>query len=87
MDAMGCQKDIVSKVIERESDYLVAVKNNQKTFHKELVTYFDHYWENHTQDTLSDHFFEQQNETHGRKEHRRCWFTTDLFSLSIAAEW
>lgn len=87
MDAMGCQKDIVSKVIKRESDYLVTVKSNQKTLHKALVTYFDQYWENHLQDTLSDHFFEQQNETHGRKEHRRCWVTTDLSSLSTAAEW
>lgn len=52
-----------------------------------MYGYFDHYWETHTQDTLSEHFFEQQNETHGRKKHRRCWSTMDLSSLSIATEW
>ena len=87
IDTMGCQKDIVSKVIEREADYLITVKSNQKTLHKELVSYFDHYWETHTHDTLSEHFFEQQNETHRRKEHRRCWSTMDLSSLSIATGW
>ena len=59
IDAMGCQKDIVSKVIKRESDYLVTVKSNQKTLHKTLVTYFDQYCVNHLQDILSDYFFEQ----------------------------
>lgn len=58
MDAIGCQKDIASKAIKRGSDYLVTVKSNQKTLHKELITYFDHYWENHTEDTLNDNFFE-----------------------------
>lgn len=87
IDAMGCQKDIVSKVIEREADYLITVKSNQKTLHKELVSYFDHYWVTHTEDTLSEHFFEQQNETHARKEHRRCWSTMDLSSLSISTRW
>jgi uncharacterized DUF497 family protein len=30
---------------------LVTVKSNQKTLHKELVTYFDHYWENFDEDS------------------------------------
>jgi hypothetical protein len=29
IDAMGCQKDIASKVIEKEADYLLALKGSQ----------------------------------------------------------
>ncbi len=29
IDAMGCQKEIAAKVVEREADYLLMVKNNQ----------------------------------------------------------
>ncbi len=31
LDAMGCQKAIVAKIIEGEADYLVSVKDNQPT--------------------------------------------------------
>ena len=29
MGAMGCQKEIAQKIVDREADYLLAVKENQ----------------------------------------------------------
>jgi len=29
IDAMGCQKDIVSQIVEKEADYVIALKKNQ----------------------------------------------------------
>jgi predicted transposase YbfD/YdcC len=29
IDAMGCQKEIASKIIEKEADYILALKGNQ----------------------------------------------------------
>ena len=87
MDAMGCQKAIVSSVLKQEADYLISVKSNQKTLHKTLSTHFDAYWSDTSDDVINDHFFEQEDHAHGREEHRRCWVDTDISMLSIEAEW
>lgn len=37
IDAMGCQKKIVRKIfIEKKAHYIIALKDNQKTFHTEM---------------------------------------------------
>ena len=36
IDAMGCQKEIANKIIEKQADYVLAVKHNQKNFMKKL---------------------------------------------------
>jgi predicted transposase YbfD/YdcC len=36
IDAMGCQTEISAKIIEREADYILAVKDRQQSLHKEL---------------------------------------------------
>ncbi|STI68126.1 transposase, IS4 family [Escherichia coli] len=33
IDAMGCQKDIASKIKDKKADYLLAVKGNQGKLH------------------------------------------------------
>lgn len=41
IDAMGCQTDIVNKIVEGKGDYLIALKGNQKTsyeFAKQLIS-------------------------------------------------
>jgi len=41
IDAMGCQKAIASKIIERKGDYCLAVKGNQATIFDELKNAFE----------------------------------------------
>jgi len=40
IDAMGCQKEIAKKIRSKHADYVLAVKGNQGTLHKELIEYF-----------------------------------------------
>lgn len=40
IDAMGCQQDIVEKVIDRKADYIIAVKQNQKQLYQDIEDEF-----------------------------------------------
>ncbi len=40
IDAIGCQVEIASKIIDKGADYLLSVKGNQKDLHEELKESF-----------------------------------------------
>lgn len=76
IDAMGCQHDIASKIIERGADYVLGVKDNQPGLAQAITEWFDAadsgsmdrpFW----QDT-------QIEKDHGRIETRRCLVTNDV---------
>ena len=72
LDAMGCQKDIVEKIVAKKADYVVALKGNQSTFHEEVKEYFDTCFTESFQSVPHD-FYEERDMGHGRLEHRQCW--------------
>jgi len=41
IDAMGCQKKIVKKIVDKGADYVISLKGNQGTLHQEVKAYFD----------------------------------------------
>lgn len=41
IDAMGCQKSIVKKIIEKGGDYVIALKGNQETLYHEVQHFFE----------------------------------------------
>lgn len=41
IDAMGCQKEIAKKIVEKQAGYMLAVKQNQPTMYEEMSTYFN----------------------------------------------
>lgn len=41
IDAMGTQKAIAAEIIEREADYVLALKGNQETLHDAVIQYID----------------------------------------------
>jgi hypothetical protein len=42
IDAMGCQKKIVEKIIkEKKADYVIALKGNQGTLHGNIKLFFE----------------------------------------------
>jgi predicted transposase YbfD/YdcC len=41
IDAMGYQTDIAEKIRERKADYVLALKDNQRTLHEDVREYFD----------------------------------------------
>jgi hypothetical protein len=40
-DAMSCQTEIVKKIQEKEADYVLAVKEKQKTLYGDIKEYFE----------------------------------------------
>jgi hypothetical protein len=41
IDAMGCQKDIVTQIHEGQADYVIGLKGNQGTLHESVRDCFD----------------------------------------------
>jgi predicted transposase YbfD/YdcC len=79
IDAMGCQKEIASKIIEKEADYLLALKGNQGSLLEQVEDSFRFL-------SVCDSD-EQLDAGHGRVETRRCSIITDLSLIESKEEW
>ena len=86
IDAMGCQKEIAKAITDRGADYLLAVKDNQPTLHRELKEYFDAFRAGDLTDELM-RSCEQADKGHGRVETRRCWITPNIDWFENASDW
>jgi predicted transposase YbfD/YdcC len=76
IDAMGCQKEIAAKILAREADYVLAVKDNQPTLHEMVAFQFARGRETGFAG-MTHAFHETIEKGHGRIERRRCWATDD----------
>lgn len=79
IDAMGCQKAIAEKIVEKGADYILAVKDNQEFLHDDLKEAFGSSKEIE-QDT-------QLNTGHGRIEKRTCKIIKDTDWVCKKEEW
>ena len=69
IDAMGCQREIAEQIVASGADYVLAVKENQPTLHKELVFFFaDHYADDFARVNVRRQ--ETYEHAHGRDEMR-----------------
>lgn len=41
IDAIGCQKDIAEKIVDKKADYVLALKGNQPTLFENVVEWFN----------------------------------------------
>ena len=74
IDAMGCQKDIASKVIDKEAHYVLALKDNQRKLYEAVQALFAKV----QQGSLAPHTYHKTEEkSHGRQEIRECWTISD----------
>lgn len=86
IDAMGCQKDIASRIINKKADYILALKGNQGNLHKEVIDLFDKVKTPafskyiHQSDT-------QLDKDHGRIEQRECVTIENLDWLFEIHQW
>ncbi len=80
LDAMGCQHDIVDKIIEKGGDYVIALKGNQGHLHEEVKDWFYHAQHNKLKNIASSQY-EHTDSGHGRIEVRRC------LQLEINHDW
>lgn len=77
IDAIGCQTKIAQAILDKEADYLLAVKENWPSLHGEIERYFAEH-----QDGIAT--VETTDGDHGRIERRRhavshdvAWLSTD----------
>lgn len=71
IDAIGCQTEIVEKIVEAGADYMISVKENQPKLHAAVVATFDTALAERSW-TADEHTTEAKK-SHGRDEVRRCW--------------
>ena len=85
LDAVGCQRAIVEKIIEKKADYLIAVKNNQPTLAQEVESLFAD-----VEASMRDGRLQQDitlDKAHGRIETRQCVVAHDVSALAEAGHW
>jgi predicted transposase YbfD/YdcC len=76
IDAMGCQTEVAAAIVEQEGDYVLALKGNQGTLHREVEAAFAQ--ARATQFRGIAHDAHQAVEKgHGRIEERRWWTIHD----------
>lgn len=86
IDALGCQKEIASRIIKREADYVLALKANQEHLYEDVVQLFTQLRQHTTHSSALD-FYETYDEQHGRQEIRRYWTTSLLSTLRTKEQW
>ena len=79
IDAMGCQRSIAAKILEKKADYVLAVKDNQGQLLDGVKDSF--------RMLAADSVAEEIDCGHGRVERRRCSAVADLSLLEDAAKW
>ena len=90
VDAMGTQTAIAAKIRERKADYLMAVKGNQGSLHKEIVDQFHFATTQGVKESgLSWATYEQVEKANGRVTTRRTAVTQELSWMipSIRKRW
>lgn len=76
IDAMGCQTEIAEKIIAREADYVLALKENQGNLYEDVERLFDDLESSQYQAYKFD-FDKTVDKNHGRIEIRECWTISD----------
>jgi predicted transposase YbfD/YdcC len=79
IDAMGCQRDIAAKIIDKGGDYLLAVKGNQACLEEDAERTVR--FAKPTSEWIEDDF------GHGRIEQRKCTLYTDLSFIDKVEAW
>jgi predicted transposase YbfD/YdcC len=80
LDAMGTQREIARLVMEKEANYVVALKDNQPKLSEDVKWLFEDAFK---QDFLNRPYSYTQTQEygHGREELRRCWVLSELSYL------
>ena len=81
IDAMGWQKKIAQRIVSREADYVLALKENQGRLLEDVKDLFSCGQRTGFEDMKHD-FRQTLDMGHGRIETRRCWAIDDPEQLS-----
>jgi predicted transposase YbfD/YdcC len=86
IDAMGCQREIVEKIMDGEGNYVICLKGNQSDLHEATEDFFQTARQANFKD-VSYNYHEETDNDHGRLEVRRYWITENLMTLPKIEQW
>lgn len=77
IDAIGCQHKIVETIVKNDADFVICVKDNQKSLHNTLEDWFEDFDKKEAARGVAlpkvrYRTYTQEEEGHGRKETRIC---------------
>ena len=82
IDAMGTQTEIAKQIKGKQADYVLGLKGNQGTLHKEVKAYFE------DEDLLDTcEYVTTKEKARGGIEKREYWLTTDVSWLPQQKDW
>ena len=86
IDAMGCQRKICQQIIAQKADYVIGLKGNQGSLHKDVELFFDE----HSERGIGEPFI-RTNQTvdgdHGRLETRKYTVCPQIGWLNQRHKW
>lgn len=86
IDAMGTQKEIAEKIIDKDADYILSLKENQKTLYNDVKLYIDDISKD-TDVINSSAYHKTVEKGHGRIEIRKCVISEEIGWLHNKDEW
>lgn len=95
IDAIGCQRGIAQRILDQGADYVLQVKDNQKTLHAKVKLRMDEailetleaMQGTNPISAMRGDCFEQTDGDHGRVEIRRAWVTDEVHHLRLPEPW
>jgi len=86
IDAMGCQKEIAKTIVDKNADYVLALKGNQGTLHENVQLFFqDQHERNFADGEVDTH--KTVDADHGRVEVREYWTVSEIDWLEEKKDW
>ena len=86
IDAMGAQKAIVAKIIERKADYVIGLKGNQPNLAESVIAIFDGvHLDTPANKNLDVHVIEEKG--HGRERIQGTFVTACLDGIPAPEDW
>lgn len=87
IDAMGCQKKIVNKIVtDKKADYVIALKGNQGNLHDDVKLFFEGALKDNF-DGIDFDFHKTVDGDHGRIETREYYIVSDIDWLDSKKTW
>jgi len=86
IDAMGCQKDIAARIVAKEADYVLALKENQPALYEEVTGHFAQQFDEPSATGKMRHL-RQVETSHGRTETRDTYVVPAPQALAATGVW
>ena len=86
IDAMGTQKEIAKKIIDKKGDYVLALKGNQSNLQTDVKDYFEFAIKEKFRDIDFKHY-QTMDKGHGRIEKRKYYLINDIKWLNNRENW